>query len=799
MRNSAHLFILPLSVFLISQALFAATPPHMINFQGRLLDGTNLVNGHVSMELRVYTNAISGAYLYADSNQVLVVDGLYSTYLGDNTISGTLTNALTARDAYIEVVVNGTTLTPRDRITSVAYAIHAGRSVLAEINRNLILSNSFVTTSNALALQGQQAAISANTTGKVDRAGDVMRFPDGSQQTTAVDPLPVGTLLPFAGDFAPPGYMLCDGRAVSRTTFAFLFSVIGTHYGPGDGAATFNLPDMRGRTVIGLDNLGGVSADRVQAPFADTAGGSGGEEKHLLTSDELPAHSHGVNDPGHRHTYTRKTGSIGSNGGGTSAVRTFNENATSSSSGTGITVNNTGGDAAHNVMQPSMAMAWIIKTVAPKALNTPPAVMAGPDQLVALTSMPVVLSGAFLDDGLPNPPGTTSSHWTRISGPGTVAFNDVAAAATTASFSTNGVYRVQLAADDGYYTIVDAVEIVVNAPPVVDAGTHQLTRTLSATLDGTIQDDGLPSPPAAVTSLWSKISGPGNVVFGQAASPDTGVSFSSAGSYVLQLWADDGFQSAMDTVTVDVAVAPTVNAGPDENVAFLAHVLDGTISDDGLPSPPGVTTSIWQKVSGPGSVAFGNTAAVDTSVTFSTNGFYILRLFADDSQSATSDDVSLAVYTAAVPAQVTVDFTAMGSFTTAVLSNNNVTVTGTTSPGVPATLNLLHLNGLGVVGGTSGNSIDSTEGVRFVFDQGAMVGISYNVSSAGNLNGNGTGGDGFIEAFDGSGVSLGSIPVSGGGTHDVSALFSSQPIGRVEIRSDGDTQRISSLTYRVAP
>ena len=72
--------------------------------------------------------------------------------------------------------------------------------------------------------------------------------------------MPTGMVVPYAGAAAPDGWLLCQGQAVSRTTYAQLFSVIGTTYGSGDGSTTFNLPDMRGRVAVGSDaNLGTVS------------------------------------------------------------------------------------------------------------------------------------------------------------------------------------------------------------------------------------------------------------------------------------------------------------------------------------------------------------------------------------------------------------------------------------------------------------------------------------------------------------------------------------------------------------
>ena len=75
--------------------------------------------------------------------------------------------------------------------------------------------------------------------------------------------IPSGMLAPFAGTSAPSGWFLCYGQAVSRTTYAALFTAIGTTYGTGDGTTTFNLPDLRGRTIAGVDDMGGSAASRL--------------------------------------------------------------------------------------------------------------------------------------------------------------------------------------------------------------------------------------------------------------------------------------------------------------------------------------------------------------------------------------------------------------------------------------------------------------------------------------------------------------------------------------------------------
>jgi len=75
--------------------------------------------------------------------------------------------------------------------------------------------------------------------------------------------IPSGMLAPFAGSTAPTGWFLCYGQAVSRTDNADLFTAIGTTYGTGDGSTTFNLPDLRGRTIAGVDDMGGSAASRL--------------------------------------------------------------------------------------------------------------------------------------------------------------------------------------------------------------------------------------------------------------------------------------------------------------------------------------------------------------------------------------------------------------------------------------------------------------------------------------------------------------------------------------------------------
>jgi len=163
---------------------------------------------------------------------------------------------------------------------------------------------------------------------------------------------PPGAIVSFAGLTAPVGWFFCDGTTISQTTFANLFAVIGTTYNTGgEPAGDFRLPDMRGRIPMGLDNMGlGVPAGVVVDPQADVLGGTLGFETHTLVTAELPLHSHQYDDQ-----------YVGATTGGTLTGPTV-VNATSDFvEQIGRTTTSTGGDGAHNNMQPVIAMSYIIK------------------------------------------------------------------------------------------------------------------------------------------------------------------------------------------------------------------------------------------------------------------------------------------------------------------------------------------------------------------------------------------------------------------------------------------------------
>ena len=164
---------------------------------------------------------------------------------------------------------------------------------------------------------------------------------------------PAGVLTMFAGAAAPAGWLLCNGAAVSRSTYARLFTAVSTTWGVGDGATTFNVPDLRGRTPIGAGTGTGLTLRTLAAAV--------GVEDVTLSSAQsgLPAHTH-IQDP-HFHAIP-KFGTIGAVYGGaddaTADTNNINTNNTTATNQANAAAN---ASASHTNMQPSLVVNYIIK------------------------------------------------------------------------------------------------------------------------------------------------------------------------------------------------------------------------------------------------------------------------------------------------------------------------------------------------------------------------------------------------------------------------------------------------------
>jgi len=197
----------------------------------------------------------------------------------------------------------------------------------------------------------------------------------GPASAGSVSGVLTATLIPYAGNAAAaaalvPDYLICHGQAVSRGDYAGLFAVLGTAYGAGDGLTTFNVPDFRGRSLVGFDNMGGVSANRITGAWADTVGGAGGAETHTLSAGEMPTHTHaelfwrdddgGLAQPVYGAGYgtgvnwqvALKAGDPVETGAATFPTPGL----------PGLLTGSAGSGGAHNNLQPSAAVNYLIKT-----------------------------------------------------------------------------------------------------------------------------------------------------------------------------------------------------------------------------------------------------------------------------------------------------------------------------------------------------------------------------------------------------------------------------------------------------
>lgn len=283
------------------------TVPSLINYQGKLTDaaGSPLPNGTYGVGFRIWNkksaSEAGNTLIWGQEYSVAVQSGVFNVILGapggapvTNAPTNSIEFAFSEAERYIALTVtrgtnglavaNATEIVPRQQVLSSPYALVA-----------------------ANALNASHAAVAE----------------------TVVNGVPAGSIIPYGASSAPPGWMFCDGSAISRTSYSNLFSAFGTSYGVGDGSTTFNIPDLRGRVV--------VAQDPAQTEF-DSLGRTGGKKTHTLTVAEMPAHNHtgtfNTSQPHH----------VGSNGNGWRGPTDM-----------------TGGDQPHNNLQPYIVLKYIVK------------------------------------------------------------------------------------------------------------------------------------------------------------------------------------------------------------------------------------------------------------------------------------------------------------------------------------------------------------------------------------------------------------------------------------------------------
>lgn len=287
----------------------------------------------------------------------------YSNVAVETTLNGGITDSATS------LVVNDATGYP-----AVPFTIYVDSEVI------LVEGKSGVTFSS-LTRGYDGTSQAAHSDGATVEHKVIAKDFDDRPELSEIVSVPTGVLTMYVDSATPPsGWLICDGSAVSRTTYADLFAVIGTTYGAGDGSTTFNLPDFKG--VFPLGFLSGTYA----------MAGTGGSATHTLSDAEMPSHSHSISHghsdnfsvgggvssvSDHNHAFTRESTSASY---GTGSASAFSSSYTSTTGGGGghghsdtfsisggvtSVSGNSGGagsDNAHNNMPPYLVVQFIIKT-----------------------------------------------------------------------------------------------------------------------------------------------------------------------------------------------------------------------------------------------------------------------------------------------------------------------------------------------------------------------------------------------------------------------------------------------------
>ena len=183
---------------------------------------------------------------------------------------------------------------------------------------------------------------------------EATRYDFDGANLTGIEGIPSGTIVPWSDSSIPSGFLECAGAAVSRSTYATLFGIIGTTYGAGNGSTTFNVPDLQDNVAVsksGTKNLGSTGG----ANTVSSTGNVGGSTANAtLSTPQLASHSH--SDGGQQRASP--------NSGGPTAFMYSPANTGSSGDGSGHSHNMSAtfsGDAT-SVVQPYLTVVYIIKT-----------------------------------------------------------------------------------------------------------------------------------------------------------------------------------------------------------------------------------------------------------------------------------------------------------------------------------------------------------------------------------------------------------------------------------------------------
>jgi len=182
---------------------------------------------------------------------------------------------------------------------------------------------------------------------------------DGSD-LTGIEGIPTATIVPWSSSSVPTGFLECNGAAVSRSTYAALFAIVGTTYGAGDGASTFNLPDLQDNVAMGKSGTKALASTGGANTVAASGTVGGSTANATLSTAQLASHSHGlitqiaICGPNQSSVPQGNTRQLNNN--------TFSTQSTGSGTGHSHNMSATFSGTATSVVQPYLTLIYIIKT-----------------------------------------------------------------------------------------------------------------------------------------------------------------------------------------------------------------------------------------------------------------------------------------------------------------------------------------------------------------------------------------------------------------------------------------------------
>ena len=266
----------------------------------------------------------------------------------------TITEPSNTGTANLTLASSGTTTMPSVNIDGGAIdGTTVGAATPSSVAATTISTTGNATVGGTLGVTGDTTLDGAVTLGNA--SGDAVTL-TGTMAGAYNQSGMTGEMRMWGGSSAPTAWVLCDGSAISRTTYSVLFGIIGTAFGVGDGSSTFNVPDMRGRMPVGVGTgVGGATEDAdggsVPAGGSALTARSLGEwtGSEVISTAQTPAHTH--TSPAHTHTTPGSTTSATAPGQALGGEVHTHVMSTA----------NTGSGTAHTILSPIIAVNYIIK------------------------------------------------------------------------------------------------------------------------------------------------------------------------------------------------------------------------------------------------------------------------------------------------------------------------------------------------------------------------------------------------------------------------------------------------------